>query len=82
MRIFCFLDPRRDSDADREIQHLLCQLGESFEHGAPAGQNDTGACLPLISRVSNFVAYEMNDFFRARLKDVAQDLLRDRARLA
>ena len=82
MRIFCFENSGRNPDPDRQIENVFGQFGESLEHGAAAGQHNAGAGLPFVTRAANLIADEMNDFFGARLKDVAQHLLRNRARLA
>ena len=70
------------SDANRQIQNVLGKLHKSAQHRTSAGKHDAGARLPFVSGVTDFVLHEMHDLFGARLDDVAQHGLRDRARVA
>src|SRR5579871_3475862 len=72
----------RITDPHRQIENRLRQFVESSQHGSASRQNHPGASLSFITGVTNFISNKMNDFFGSRLKDVAENLLADRTRLA
>ena len=50
---------------------LFGKFDKSAQHRAATGQHNTGASLPFVSGIADFISHEMNDFFGARLEDVA-----------
>ena|SRR6185436_20392724 len=67
----CFRKTDGIADTHRQIEDVLCEFRESFQSGAASSENDAGTGLPFVTGVSNFGSDEMNDFFGARLKNVA-----------
>src|SRR5436190_1010718 len=61
------------SNKHRMVQHRLGQFGKTLQHGAAAYKHHARSGLPFITGAANFVAHEMDDFFGAWLKDVAQN---------
>ena len=68
MRIFCFKNSGGNADPDLQVQNILRQFSESFQHCASAGQYHARSGLAFVSCASNLISHEVNDLLGAGLK--------------
>src|SRR4051812_2654320 len=66
-------DPNRRPAANRQIENLFSDLGDSFQHGATAGQHDSRVQRLFKSGAANLVPEQMEDLFSTRLQDLGQN---------